>query len=47
MQYAITDETWAVLGPMIERCKSPFGPEPGLMPMAQRALAAARCGTQS
>ena len=24
-----------------------FGPEPGLMPMAQRALAAARCGTQS
>src|SRR6202007_941287 len=24
-----------------------FGPEPGLMPMAQRALMAARCGTQS
>jgi uncharacterized membrane protein len=24
-----------------------FGPEPGQMPMAQRALAAARCGTQS
>jgi len=24
-----------------------FGPEPGLMPMAHRALSAARCGTQS
>ena len=24
-----------------------FGPEPGLMPMARRALAAARCGTAS
>ncbi len=24
-----------------------FGPEPGLMPMARRALAAAQCGTQS
>ena len=30
MRYAITDETWAVLGPMVERCKSPFGPEPDL-----------------
>jgi transposase len=28
MRYAITDEIWAVLGPMVERCKSPFGPEP-------------------
>jgi transposase len=28
MRYAITDETWAVMGPMVERCKSPFGPEP-------------------
>jgi putative transposase len=30
MRYAITDEIWAVLGPMVERCKSPFGPEPEL-----------------
>ena len=30
MRCAITDETWAVLGPMVERCKSRFGPEPDL-----------------
>jgi putative transposase len=30
VRYAITDETWAVMGPMVERCKSPFGPEPEL-----------------
>lgn len=28
MRYIITDEVWAVFGPMVERCKSPFGPEP-------------------
>ena len=26
MRYAITDETWAVMGPMVERCKSRLGP---------------------
>jgi putative transposase len=30
MRYTITDEVWDVLGPMVERCKSPFGPEPDL-----------------
>jgi transposase len=30
MRYAITDATWAVMGPMVERCKSPLGPEPAL-----------------
>lgn len=30
MRYAISDETWAVLGPMVEQCKSPLGPEPQL-----------------
>jgi transposase len=30
MRYAITDEVWAVMGPMVELCKSPFGPEPDL-----------------
>lgn len=30
MRYAITDETWAVLGPMVQACKSPHGPDPVL-----------------
>jgi putative transposase len=30
MRYAITDETWAVMGPMVERCKSRLGPAPEL-----------------
>jgi transposase len=30
MRYAITDETWAIFGPMVETCKSPLGPEPQL-----------------
>ena len=30
MRYVITDEIWAIFGPMVERCKSPFGPEPEL-----------------
>lgn len=30
MRYAITDETWAVMGPMVERCRSPLGPAPEL-----------------
>ena len=28
MRYAITDEIWAVMGPMVDRCKSRLGPEP-------------------
>src|SRR4051812_22801393 len=30
MRYLITDAIWDVLGPMVERCASPFGPEPDL-----------------
>jgi putative transposase len=30
MRYMITDEIWAVMGPMVERYMSPLGPEPGL-----------------
>jgi transposase len=30
MRYAITDEIWAVLGPMVDRCKSRLGPAPEL-----------------
>src|SRR4051812_48122836 len=30
MRYAITDEIWAVMGPMVERCKSHRGPAPEL-----------------
>ncbi len=30
MRYAITDETWAVMGPMVDRCKSRLGPQPDL-----------------
>jgi transposase len=30
MRYAITEEIWAVFGPMVQRCKSPLGPEPAL-----------------
>ena len=30
MRYAISDETWAVMGPMVERCKSRLGPQPDL-----------------
>jgi transposase len=30
MRHIITDEIWEVLGPMVERCGSPLGPEPGL-----------------
>lgn len=30
MRYVITDEVWKVFGPMVERCKSPCGPEPDL-----------------
>jgi len=28
MRYALTDEIWAVLGPMVQACKSPHGPDP-------------------
>ena len=28
MRYAITDEIWAVMGPMVDHCKSHLGPEP-------------------
>jgi putative transposase len=30
MRHAITDEIWDVLGPMVEQCRSPLGPEPEL-----------------
>src|SRR5437016_3914612 len=30
MRYAITEEIWDVMGPMVRRCRSPFGPEPTL-----------------
>src|SRR3954468_8946921 len=30
MPYAITDEIWAVVGPMVDRCKSRLGPAPDL-----------------
>lgn len=30
MRYVITDEMWDVMGPMVDRCKSPNGPEPDL-----------------
>ncbi len=30
MRYALTDEIWDIFGPMVARCKSPFGPEPDL-----------------
>ena len=30
MRQAITDEIWAVMGPMVERCKSRLGPDPEL-----------------
>ena len=30
MRHAITDETWAVMGPMVDRCKSRLGPAPDL-----------------
>jgi putative transposase len=30
MRYAISDEVWAVWGPMVERCRSRLGPEPTL-----------------
>jgi transposase len=30
MRLAITDETWAVMGPMVGRCKSRLGPAPDL-----------------
>lgn len=30
MRYAITDEIWAVMEPMVDRCKSRLGPEPAL-----------------
>ncbi len=30
MRYVITDEIWDVMGPMVDRCKSPNGPEPDL-----------------
>src|SRR5918998_1570790 len=30
MRYAISDETWAVMGPMVDRCKSRLGPAPEL-----------------
>ena len=32
MRYAITDEIWGVMGPMLERCKSRFGPK-ALLPV--------------
>ena len=28
MRHIITDEIWAILGPMVESCTSPLGPEP-------------------
>ena len=28
MRYAISDEIWAVMGPMVDHCKSRLGPEP-------------------
>ncbi|HEV7862191.1 MAG TPA: transposase, partial [Acidimicrobiia bacterium] len=30
MRHVITDEIWAVMGPMVDRCKSRLGPTPGL-----------------
>jgi putative transposase len=30
MRHIISDEIWEVLGPMVERCGSPLGPEPDL-----------------
>jgi putative transposase len=30
MRYAITDGIWDVMGPMVQRCKSPLGPAPDL-----------------
>lgn len=30
MRHVITDEIWEVFGPMVERCRSPLGPEPEL-----------------
>ncbi len=30
MRFEITDELWAVLGPMVQRCRSPLGPAPEL-----------------
>lgn len=30
MRYLITDAIWDVLGPLVERCRSPLGPEPDL-----------------
>lgn len=30
MRHAITDQTWAILEPMVERCRSPLGPAPEL-----------------
>ena len=30
MRYAITDGTWEVMAPMVQRCKSPLGPAPEL-----------------
>jgi putative transposase len=30
MRRIITDEIWAVFGPMVEECRSPLGPEPEL-----------------
>jgi transposase len=30
MRHVITDEIWSVFGPMVERHRSPFGPEPEL-----------------
>jgi putative transposase len=30
MRYLLTDEIWAVMGPMVEQCASPLGPDPDL-----------------
>ena len=30
MRHVISDEIWDVMGPMVDRCKSPNGPEPDL-----------------
>ena len=30
MRRILTDEIWDVFGPMVERCRSPLGPEPEL-----------------
>src|SRR3954466_5767274 len=30
MRYAITDQIWSVMGPMVDRCKSRLGPAPDL-----------------